>query len=474
MSGAEWSLARRTDEHPRPPPPAPLGPAPAFTDPLFTPVVQWGLLSGRSTWGGELTTPAVRSRIAILDSGLDGTHEEWAGTPSPVVAPRSTLRGDDEASDGAESGHGTHVAGIAAAPANGIGIVGVAPARAGAAEIIPVQIADRVGRSSDQTMIRGIRHAVRNGAKVVNISAGGDGYSQAFQDAILWATREGALVVASVGNDYGNALNYPAAYRHVVGVGAQCDDHVSPDCPRPFGVAEFSNRNRSVDVIAPGVNVLSSVPRRVTSRAVRPGYALKDGTSMSAPYVAGVAALVMASNGNALSPGQVLRQIENTAVDLGPPGRDDATGYGAVNARAAVVLQAPADDDTEVNDDVKWLSSVKRLSQIREPLAVDASIDNADDRDDVYAVRMNRGERVRVRLVYGSGRLDLSLWRPGTTTVRTASATARRNLIAARRGVRKAKTIAYTAKKNGRHFVKVSARRGGTDYTLTLERLGQR
>jgi hypothetical protein len=281
-------------------------------------------------------------------------------------------------------------------------------------------------------------------------------------------------VVASVGNDYGDTLNYPAAYRHVVGVGAQCDDQVSADCPQPFGVAEFSNRNRSVDLIAPGVNVLSSVPRRVDEREVRPGYALKDGTSMSAPYVAGVAALVMASNGNALSPYQVLRQLENTAVDLGPQGRDDATGYGAVNARAAVALQAPADDEAEVNDDVKWLSSVQRLSQIREPLEVEAYIDQFDDRDDVYAVRMNRGERVRVRLAYAAGRVDLSLWRPGTTTVRLSSPSAGRNLITSRRGGRKSKTISYTAKKNGRHFVKVSARRGETDYTITLERLGQR
>jgi subtilisin family serine protease len=474
VAGAEWSLARRTDERPRPPPPTPRGPPPAFTDPFFNATAQWGLLASRSTWGAELTTPAVRPRIAILDSGVDRTHEEWAGAPSPLVAPRSTLRGDGDAVDVAESGHGTHVTGIAAAPANGVGVVGVAPASAGAAEVIPVQIADRVGRSSDLTMIRGIRHAVRNGAKVVNISAGGDGYSQAFQDAILWATRQGALIVASVGNDYGDALNYPAAYRHVVGVGAQCDDQVSAECPRPFGVAEFSNRNRSVDVIAPGVNVLSSVPRRVTERAVRGGYALKDGTSMSAPYVAGVAALVMASNGNSLSPYQVLRQIENTAVDLGPAGRDDATGYGAVNARAAVVLQAPADDEAEVNDDVKWLSSVQRLSQIREPLAVEARVDHYDDRDDVYAVRMNRGERVRVRLVYADGQVDLSLFRPGTTTVRLSSPSAGRNRITSRRGDRNAKTISYTAKKNGRHFVVVTARSGGTDYTVTLERLGQR
>ncbi len=110
-----------------------------------------------------------------------------------------------------------------------------------------------------------------------------------------------------------------------------------------------------MDVIAPGVDVLSTVPRRVTERAVAPGYALKDGTSMAAPYVAGVAALVMAANRGTLSTFQVLSQIENTATDIGTSGRDDFSGNGVVNPRAAVTLQAPADDADEVNDDIKWL-----------------------------------------------------------------------------------------------------------------------
>jgi subtilisin family serine protease len=471
VAGAEWSRARSTDERPRPPAPAPLGPAPAYTDPLFTPALQWGLLSPRPVWGADLTTPGARPRIAILDSGVDPSHEEWGGPGSPLVAGRSTLRGDNDAHDVADSGHGTHVAGIAAAPANGVGVVGVAPAAAGAAEVIPVQIANRVGESSDLTMIRGIRHAVRNGARVINISAGGDGYSQAFQDAILWATRRGALVVASVGNDYGDALNYPAAYSHVLGVGAQCDDALSPDCPQPYGVAAFSNRNRSVDVIAPGVNVVSSVPRRITERTVRPGYALKDGTSMSAPYVAGVAALVMASNGNAVSPYQVMQQIKATAEDIGPRGRDDASGYGVVNPRAAVTLQAPAADEPEIDDDVKWLSGARLLSRIGAPVVVEAVVDRFDDPDDVVAVRVNRGQRLRVTLSYRRGRADLSLWRPGTTTVRPQSARAGRNRIRQLRGPRTTKRIVYTARKNGRHFVQVRARLGRPDYTVTLERL---
>ena len=102
-------------------------------------------------------------------------------------------------------------------------------------------------------MIRGIRHAVRNGAKVVNISAGGEGEARAFQEAILWATRQGAVIVASVGNDYRDTLNYPAAYRRVLGVGAECDDKVTSDCPRPYGVAAFSNRNRRYGALDPAI-----------------------------------------------------------------------------------------------------------------------------------------------------------------------------------------------------------------------------
>ena len=328
VTAAEWSLARTPDD--RPPPPAQPGPAPAFTDPYFTPPTQWGLLAGPG-WSADLTTLGPRPRIAILDSGIDATHEEWGGPASPLVAPRSTLRGDTNAADHGESGHGTHVAGIAAAPANGVGVVGVAPASP-AAQVIPVQIADTMGASTDETMMKGIRHAVNNGAKVINISAGGPGFSRAFQDTVLFATRKGALIVASVGNQGQdvNALNFPAGYSRVLGVGAQCDGNITFDCPAPFQAATFSNHNRTVNVIAPGVNILSSVPTRVTDRAVAPGYALKDGTSMAAPYVTGVASLVMAANGGRLSPYQVARQITNTADRPGPqrPRRRQRLGPG--------------------------------------------------------------------------------------------------------------------------------------------------
>lgn len=471
VTGAEWSLARRAAD--RPPPPTAPGPAPAFTDPLFTPASQWGLLE-RGSWSPALTTTGPRAPIAILDSGVDAGHEEWGGPQSPLVAPRSVLRGDNDASDHGESGHGTHVAGIAAAPANGVGLVGVAPAAFGTAPVIPVQIANRAGYSTDSTMIRGVRHAVLNGAKVVNISAGGRGYSRAFQDTILWATQRGALIVASVGNQGQdlNTLNYPAAYRRVLGVGAQCDGAVSFDCPRPYGVATFSTYNRSVDVIAPGVRILSSVPRRVTERAVAPGYALKDGTSMAAPYVAGVASLVQGANGNALSPYQVLTQINNTATDIGRRGRDDTSGHGVVNPGAAVTLNAPADDPDEVNDDVKWLSGVTRLAPRGRALVVDAAVDSVEDPDDVYAVRLARGERLRVTLTRTRGQFDLYVWNTGTRTVSTGDVNLARHLVRYTRGSNRPGVAVYRARRAGVHYVNVFARRGAGPYTLRLVRGG--
>ena len=469
VAAAEWSLAHETAELPRPPPPVPPGPPPAFSDPLLASARQWSLTQG-TTWGSDLTVTGPRPRIAILDTGVNATHEEWAGPSTPLVAPRSTWSRDNQAADWGLTGHGTHVAGIAAAPANGVGVVGVAPGSGSAAQVIPVQIADREGRSSDDTMIRGIRHAVVNGAKVINISAGGDGYSRAFQDTVLWTTQRGALIVASVGNegDGDNALNYPAAYPRVLGVGAQCDGEVTPDCPRPYGVAEFSNHNRSVDVIAPGVDIVSSVPKGITDRLVQPGYALKDGTSMSAPYVTGLAALVMAANPG-ISPWQVLRQIENTAADVGPRGRDLETGAGVVNPRAAVTLQAPANDPDEVNDDVKWARGTdKRLAQ-RGSFSVEETVDRNDDPDDVFAVNLRRGEQLQVSMRYRRGRIGLYLWKPGTTTV-TAGQARRFDLLRYRQGAESKKAITYRAERTGRHYVDVYALSGEGPYTLTVTR----
>lgn len=470
VAAAEWpARQRRMDLPPAPIPPVAASPV---TDPLYVAGQQWALAErAGAVWSPDLTTILPRPRIAILDSGIDRSHEEWSGPNSPLVAPRNVIRANADAGDWGHTGHGTHVAGIAAAPLNGVGIVGVAPAVRGSAEVIPVRISDQEGRSGDTTMMAGIRWAVNNGARVINISAGGPTDSRAFRDTVLWATNRGALIVASVGNDGDGStprqVNYPAGYPRVLGVGAQCDNEVSGDCPRPFGVARFSNRNETVDVIAPGVGILSSVPVRVGEDALTPGYAYKDGTSMATPYVAGLAALVQAANGNRLSPYQVKRQIENTARRVEPGARNDRSGFGAVDPWRAVTLPAPADDVDEVNDDIKWVKA-PRVVRPGQPLRIRAFADRVDDQEDVYAVRARRGDRLQMTLESRTGVLDVYLWGPGARTVATDDVNVRRNLLGFQGNRTGTKRMSRIVRRGGIHYVNVYARRGRGDYTLTI------
>jgi len=476
VKSAEWSLHHHSDELvkvPALPLPKKFGQP---RDPLFRTGQQWGLL-GKAYWAPRVAARSVRPRIAVLDSGIDPAHEEWKGRgadDSPLAAGRSTIRSSGRWQDWGVEGHGTHVAGVAAAPANGVGIVGVAPAVRRQAEVIPVQIADRQGRSTDETMIKGIRWAVNRGARVLNISAGGPGYSSAFQEAIYWATERGAVIVASVGNEGAASkglVNYPAGYRRVIGVGAICDGNpTTPDCETdPNGVAAFSTRNRTVDLVAPGVNVLSSVPKRVKFRLISPGYARKDGTSMAAPFVAGAAALVFANHPK-LSAYQVRRQLTNTATDIERQGRDSASGWGIVNPEAASRFAAPPDDPHEVND---TLSRAHRLSlRTGGRSTIEATVDRHDDPTDLYAVYLDRGDRVRARLTHDRGWVELRAWQPGVRRITRAKRA--KGLLALggkrRSGSASVLTVTRRAPKNGIYYVDVGARRGVSSYRLVIER----
>jgi hypothetical protein len=481
---AEWSRVRTSDvlTDPRPQPPAPLPPValPEPTDPFYaqpSPNQQWSL--HRGTWVPGLAA-YDRPTIAILDSGVDSTHEEWR-EPGLLVSPRSTIRNVNSAEDIGERGHGTHVAGIAAAPANGIGVVGVAPASPspavpGISKVMPVQIADAIGRSSDATMIRGIRWAVTHGAKVINISSGGEGYSQAFQDTVNWAFKNGALIVASVGNEglEDNPLNYPAAYDHVIGVGAQCDGIVELiDCPRAYGRARFSNFNYSVDLLAPGVNIASTIPLAVGEGQFAPGYGFKSGTSMSAPYVAGVAALVFASHPG-ISPYQVTRILQATA-SRGAIGRNSTDGWGFVDAIAAAEAPAPVDDLSEMNDDVKWLPKSQTLRATRAPQRLRAYADFNDDPIDAYPVLLRKGERLKVTISAPKGRLGLYVFRPSAPSVSPTVLSDRqfnaKLLGRTKRSAPGTHAVVVRARESGRHFVAVYAAAGGGDYTLKIQRV---
>lgn len=467
VQDAAWSLRRRTDERRAstagPATPLALTPVAAPTDTYYADGRQWAMLPPATTWGIDLTGTPPRPRIAILDSGIDSSHPEWSGPNSPLVRPYSAWTGRESAEDWGKTGHGTHVAGSAAAPVNGLGVVGTAPGAAGTAEVMPVQISDRDGYSTDGTMIKGIRWAVRNGAKVINISAGGVGDTAAFQRVIDWAFSSGALIVASVGNDgqsYG-PINYPAGYWNVLGVAAQCGATTDPvDCPTPYGLARFSNRNASVDIVAPGVDIISSVPPRVRQGEVAPGYAVKEGTSMSAPFVSGVAALVFAANPGA-TPFQVMRQLKNTATDMGPRGRDASTGAGLINPRAAVTLPLPADDRYESNADIPLVSREAALRPVSRVTAF-AAVD--DDPTDVYPVTLRAGQSVRLSARANRVKLRLAIWAPGTRTIRTGSP------AASTRGASRSPRLGFTAPRSGRWYVSVRAASGAGAYALTIGR----
>ena len=239
---------------------------------------------------------------------VNGWHFYQQWTPSGYVpAGNADLRDD--------FGHGTHVAGIAAAAANnGIGIAGIA----WGARVMPVKVLDQYGNGWYSDIAAGIIYAADSGAKIINLSLGGAAASQTLCEAAAYAQQRGALVVAATGNA-GAAVFYPAACAGVLAVAAT---------DRADQRAGFSNFGPQVDLAAPGVEIYSTWPWL-------DGYFIKSGTSMAAPHVAGVAALVW-SRWPEWTNVAVSRQITETTVDVAAVGWDPYTGWGRLDAAAAV------------------------------------------------------------------------------------------------------------------------------------------
>jgi subtilisin family serine protease len=217
-----------------------------------------------------------------------------------------------------DHGHGTHVAGIAAAALdNGVGVAGLA----GGARLMTVKVLDQYGVGWYSDLAAGIVYAVDNGAHIINMSLGGPTPSQALQDAVDYAYAHGVLVVAATGNSDAGVL-YPAACEHVLAVAATDSDDAW---------ASFSNHGPQVDVAAPGVDIYSTWYRL-------DGYFTQSGTSMAAPHVSGLAALMWSANRD-LSLEQVTHIITSTAVDANVeswPGWDEELGWGRIDAGNAL------------------------------------------------------------------------------------------------------------------------------------------
>ena len=391
-----------------------------------------------------------RPLVAVLDTGADGRSPDLRGAIRVDLA-RSFV---DDAPLTDRSGHGTHVAGlIAATTGNGLGVAGVSNAR-----LMIIKIADAQGRASTSTVVRGIRAAVANGAKIVNVSFGGSGFSQLEQNAILDARRAGVLVVAAAGNSgqSGNRREFPGAYRHVLTVAATRADGQA--------IVE-STRGPQVALAAPGKRILSTAPRGRFGR--------RTGTSMATAIVSGAAARLLARRPT-LDVSQLRSILISSAFDVGAPGRDDQTGWGRLDLAAALATPPPAKDRPEPNDDA--VQARRWPALLPGPAAgeavVDATVEEyADGRDD-YRVQMAVGDTLQIDATGAEGSdLDLVVWRPGAPAFVDSPAYRRDWVAAIALGPGTTETLRYTATKPGFHSVEVQAASGRGPYRLIVRRI---
>jgi subtilisin family serine protease len=394
----------------------------------------------------------ARPLVAVLDTGVDPSSPDLAGVVLPGAGRSFVPSSPDPSVD--PQGHGTHVAGIiAAATGNGVGGSGVAAAR-----ILPVTVADAGGRTTASALVRGLAYASARGARVINISFGGRGFSKAEQDAIDAASLRGALVVAAAGNTGGGAEPvYPGSYRQVLAVAALGASG------RPLAV---SARGPQVALAAPGERILSTAP------GGSPALVPRTGTSMAAAIVSGAAARIIAARPG-LTAQQVREILETTARDLPPAGPDPGSGAGALDLAAALAAPDPPRGDPEPNDDPVLAAATRPLLPEGGPTRRTARgrTGSWSDPRDGFAVRLEAGQRLTATLRgLTAADLDLVLWRPGARGGRRGPAYARTWLAAASLGPSSAESISFTASSAGLYTLEVQGVRTAASYALTARR----
>jgi thermitase len=304
-------------------------------DPYYGDGTQWGPQKAFVPQAWDLCTGDSNVVIAVLDWGVDLQHpdlqaEIWTnadetpgnGTDDDGNGYVDDVYGWDFANDDNDPqddyGHGSHVGGIAAAATdNGVGVAGVAFN----SNIMAVKVGDgTTGKARYSDIAYGIMYAADNGAKVINLSLGAYAYSSYLKSAVNHAWDAGCVVVGAVGNNNLSDPFYPAAYDNVIGVSATDQNDAK---------ASWSNYGSHVAVAAPGVSIYSTYWNDGST------YAHMSGTSMSAPHVAGLAALLFAQD-DTRSNATVRSLIESSADDLGDAGWDQYYGYGRINAYQAL------------------------------------------------------------------------------------------------------------------------------------------
>jgi hypothetical protein len=285
--------------------------------------IPWGVerIQAPQAWN---ISKGTEVKVAILDTGID---IDWNGSEllikGGVNFEGTTKDGSTDPKDWTDkNGHGTHVAGILAALDNDQLYVGVAPE----VSLYAVKVLGAGGTGTAEDVIQGIEWSVNNSMQIISMSLGGPSNLQTMNDTCKNAYDAGTLLIAASGNDGdGDPLNtdpisYPAAYESVIAVGGTDEDD---------NVWEKSSTGPHVELSAPATNI--------PSLWTYPLLATASGTSMATPHVSGVAALVWAALPTYTND-QIRKRLQETATDLGPPGRDPGYGYGIVNASKAVTV----------------------------------------------------------------------------------------------------------------------------------------
>ena len=303
-------------------------------DPLYFSDLSWSLarVSAPDAW--STTTGSSNVTIAILDTGVDGTHEDLI---SQMVPGWNIYNNNSDTHD--VHGHGTAVAGTAAASGNnGVGVASVC----WGCRIMPVRISDNYGLATYSDIASGLAWAADHGARVANISYNVTDSSTVSRSASYFQKKGGVVTVASGNNGtFDNTSDNP--YVLTVGATDSADSLYS-----------WSNTGNNVDLVAPGF---------VYSTMVGGGYTVGQGTSVAAPIVAGAAGLLFSLDPS-LTPAQVQDILRQTADDLGTPGWDLSYGYGRVNLARAVngIAIAQATDSTPPSDTITAPTSGQSVS----------------------------------------------------------------------------------------------------------------
>lgn len=293
VASADYNYLRKTSEAPN--------------DPFYSRQTNLEKIRTPDAWTSSTSFKTQsKASIAVIDTGADLDHPDLRGK---IVKTTNTANPLMNAND--TDGHGTHVAGIAAAATNnGRGVAGVCPD----CGLMIAKAESKEGFITGDAVIKAINWATNNDAEVINISLAGEGAIEAEREAVERAAAAGAVVVAAAGNESSSVRNYPAAYDDALAVSATTLDDRR---------ASYSNYGGWIDLAAPG-GAYSAIPN---------GYGTKTGTSMSSPTVGGVAGLLADSG---LGKKDIESRLISTAVDLGPSGRDGSFGYGRVDAAKAL------------------------------------------------------------------------------------------------------------------------------------------